>query len=157
MAKARFHDFLTTTSLLAETLGIRSTKENNLLTASMDYDSLGRVLTEKTLFKDSLVARTHTMDRTAADFDVETIHLPDTSSIINYYYKDGSLYQSIGTATLPVRYLYGSNALGETIETEIKLKPSATGYLDSGEYRRTFTDMTGRVVREERPGAFHLR
>lgn len=130
---------------------IRSTSENGLLTGRMDYDSLGRILTEETLFKDSLIAATHNMDRTDPDFDVETIHLPDTSAIINYYYKDGRLYQRTGSATLPVRYAYGSNTSGETLETEIKLRPSGTAYLDSGEFRRTFTDMAGRVVREERP------
>ena len=130
---------------------IRSTKENDLLTRKADYNSLGLIIKEETLFKDSLVVTTRSMNRTNPDFDIETVNFPDSSNVTIYYHKDGTLYQRIGSATLPVRYKYDSSNLGRRITTEIKLKKSGNNYVNSGEYRRTITDMAGRILREEWP------
>lgn len=141
-----------TTEHSIDALGrIRRTTENGELVRTADYDSLGRLIEEETMFKDSLVATIHAFDRSNPDFDVETVSFPDASGIVRQYFKDGRLYQETGSATLPVRYIYASNAAGERLTTARKLKASEAGYLDSGEFKRSVADMAGRTVRIESP------
>ncbi len=64
---------------------------------------------------------------------------PDGGTAINYYYLDGSLKQTLGTAARPASYLEGVDSSG-LYNTQVKL----TASLGTNEWVKTYQDMAGR-------------
>lgn len=74
---------------------------------------------------------------------IRTTTNPDGGTITNYYYADGSLKETIGTAVHGVHYLYGAgNAFTYTVE----IKLDANGN-DTTEITTNFMDMLGRTYK----------
>jgi RHS repeat-associated protein len=74
---------------------------------------------------------------------IRTISYPNSGTVTNYYYADGSLKETIGNAVHGLHYLYGA-ANGYTYTVEIKLNASGG---DTGEINTNFTDMLGRTYK----------
>ncbi len=113
--------------------------------AETEYDLAGRV--KKTTDENDRQT-TYAYGTAAGGGRVETVtRLTDGATTVSSYHRDGQMISRSGTAVHPVKYLYGVNAQGQRWWQEIRLGANSS----ENEWVKTYTDMLGRLVKEEYP------
>jgi RHS repeat-associated protein len=117
---------------------------NAMLLQGLAYDATGRIIRET----NALAAVTiHAYAQDSAGGSIWTTIQADGGTRVEVRHRDGTLRSVSGSATYPVRYVYGvTNDRGRACSFSTSIKLDAAGR-DSGEWEQTLQDGAGRVCK----------
>ena len=91
-----------------------------------------------------VTTHSRTNDATTGGLDLVTVN-PDGGSITNFYYLDGTIKETIGTATQGWLLLVARPPMPTAINVCLRLKPTSnTDGSSSSQWTTTYADMVGR-------------
>jgi len=125
---------------------IRVGSDNSVISLSQSAYDLASELIAQTNALGGVTAYTRTTNSTTGGL-IRTITNPDGGTITNFYYADGSLKETIGTAVHGQAYGYGvgTDVNGDYCTYTVVTNLNTDGSLSS-EWTQTYSDMAGRTT-----------
>jgi RHS repeat-associated protein len=117
--------------------------DSAVTTSGAAYDDAGRMITSYDALDNST---TYTNYFDSGGYRVDLVISPNGATRTNRYFRDGSLYETMGSAVAPVTYSYGieyagTNATGINITNLYRKEEKGS----ANEWVKTYSDMLGRA------------